>query len=102
MIDPFSAVAIGFLVGAGAGALSAFLGWNKTTEIFDTRKFVSGLVTGIVAGLALALANTEALKTAADETALLVSYITLTLAVLGTDTVRTSVTGAIANRPKTS
>src|SRR5687767_925646 len=96
MVEAFVAVAIGFVVGAAAGALSAFLGWNKTTEAFDTRKFISGLVTGILAGLAIALASTEILKTAADETVLLVAYITLVLAVLGTDTVRTSITGAVA------
>lgn len=99
MVDPFVAVAVGFVVGAAAGALSAFLGWNKTTEAFDTRKFISGLITGILAGLAIALASTEILKSAADETVLLVAYITLVLAVLGVDSVRTSVTGAIAKHP---
>ena len=94
MVDPFTAIAIGFGIGALAGALSAFLGWNKTNEPFDTRKFISGVATGIIAGIVAVLANTAAFTQAADQTALLISYVTVVIAVIGVDTVRTAITGA--------
>ena len=94
MVDPFTAIAIGFGVGALAGALSAFLGWNKTTEPFDVRKFISGLATGIIAGIVAVLANTAAFTQAEDQTALLISYVTVVIAVIGADTIRTAITGS--------
>lgn len=95
MVDPFLALVVGLSVGALAGALSAFLGWNKSSEPFDVKKFISGLATGIIAGLVAVLANTAAYTQAADETALLISYVTLVVAIIGTDSVRTALTGAI-------
>ena len=94
-VEPFVALVIGLAVGAAAGALSAFLGWNKSTEPFDTRKFISGLVTGIIAGIVAVMANTAAYTQAADQTALLISYITVVVAIIGVDTIRTSITGAV-------
>ena len=94
MVDMFVALVIGLAIGAAAGAFSAFLGWNKGTEPFDTRKFISGLVTGIVAGVVVVMANTAAFTQAADQTALLISYVTAVIAIIGVDTLRTSITGA--------
>jgi len=97
MVETFFAVVIGFIIGAAAGALSAYLGWNKSGEPFDTRKFVSGLITGIIAGIVVVAANTQAFQSAADDTALLISYVVMVLAIIGVDAVRTSITGAIRN-----
>jgi hypothetical protein len=95
MIEPFIAVLIGLGIGASAGALSAFLGWNKGTEPFDTRKFISGLVTGIVAGIVAVLAVTTAIQEAVDETALLIIYAGLFVAIIGADNMRTAIAGAV-------
>ena len=96
MADPFTALVIGFGIGALGGALSAFLGWNKSGEPFDARKFISGLVTGIISGIALVLASAQALQdAAADQSALLIAYIGIVLAIIGIDNVRTSVSSAI-------
>lgn len=95
MVDPFIALVVGLGIGALAGALSAFLGWNKSNEPFDSKKFISGLATGIVAGIVVVMANTASFTEAADQTALLISYVTAVIAIIGVDTVRTSLTGAI-------
>ena len=86
---------IGLAIGAGAGALSAFLGWNKSSEPFDTRKFVSGLITGIIAGIVATLAIAATIQEAVDQSALLLVYVTLFIGIIGIDNVRTSITGAI-------
>jgi len=95
MIEPFVVLVIGFSVGAAAGALSAFLGWNKDEVVFDARKFVTGIITGIIAGVAVVLANTAGLQTAVDESAILIQLVIIVLAILGVDTLRTSITNAI-------
>ena len=95
MIDPFLALVGGLIIGAAAGAASAFFGWNKSGEPFDTRKFVSGLVTGVISGIIAVMANTAALTQAADQTALLISYVTIFVAIIGIDHIRTDITSAI-------
>ena len=95
MVDTFIALVVGLAIGAGAGAFSAFLGWNKGTDPFDARKFISGLVTGIIAGIVVVMANTAAFTQAADQTALLISYVTAVVAIIGVDSVRTAISGAI-------
>lgn len=95
MIDVFAATVIGFALGAGAGALSAFLGWNKSGEPFDARKFISGLVTGVITGVVAVLAITATIAQAVDQTALLIIYVTLFVGIIGVDNVRTSLTSAV-------
>ena len=96
MADPFTALVIGFGIGALGGALSAFLGWNKSGEPFEARKFISGLVTGIIAGIALVMASAQLLQdAAADQAQLLIAYIGIVLAIIGVDNARTSISSAI-------
>ena len=96
MADPFTALIIGFGIGALGGALSAFLGWNKSGEPFDPRKFISGLVTGIIAGIALVMASAQLIQdAAADQAQLLIAYVGIILAVIGVDNARTSISSAI-------
>jgi len=94
-VEAFTALILGFVVGIAGGALSAYLGWNKSGEPFDSRKFISGVVTGIVAGVVIVLANTAALTAAADEAALAISLAVIFVAIIGADTIRTSITGAV-------
>src|SRR5688500_16795103 len=94
-MDVFLNLVIGLAIGAGAGALSAFLGWNKSSEPFDTRKFISGLVTGIIVGIVAVIAIAATIQEAVDQSALLLIYITLFVGIIGADNVRTSITGAI-------
>ena len=95
-MDIFLNTIIGFAIGAGAGALSAFLGWNKSGEPFDARKFVSGLVTGIITGLVAVLAIAATIGEAVDETALLVIYVTLFVGIIGVDNARTAVAATLS------
>ncbi len=97
-MEPLIAVVIGFVLGAAAGASSAVLGWLKSGEAFEPRKFANGLVTGIITGVIAILAATTALQEASvDDTALLILYITTFVAIIGVDNVRTAVTNGIRN-----
>ena len=99
MADPFTALVIGFGIGALGGALSAFLGWNKSGEPFDARKFISGLVTGIIAGIALVMASAQLIQdAAADQAQLLIAYVAIVLAIIGVDNARTSISSAITKQ----
>jgi hypothetical protein len=97
-MDSFLVVVVGFVVGALSGALSAFLGWNKSGEPFDKRKFISGTITGIIAGIAFVIANITGLLEAATPTEQLIQMFVFVVAIIGVDSVRTAITGTIANR----
>lgn len=94
-MDSVITAVITLAVSAAAGAFWAFQGYNKSNEPFDQRKFVSGIITGIVAGITLALTQVAGVINAADATQQLLALVGLFLAVGGVDTLRTSVTGAI-------
>lgn len=94
-MDSFTVMSVALALGAAFGALSAYLGWNKTGEGFDVKKFISGLATGIISGVAIVLANQAGILSATDPTQTLIALVTVGLSILGVDTLRTSVTGAI-------
>lgn len=94
-----TAVGLGFLAGGGAGALSAYLGWNRSGEDFNPRKFIDGLATGIIAGIGLAFANITTFKTATDDLAILTLIGTIAFGALGADFIREHVS-SIAAKPK--
>ena len=98
MVEAFFAVVVGLAVGITAGATSAFLGWNKSGEPFEARKFLSGIVTGIIAGIVAVLAQTSALQNAADNSVFLISLVTIFIAVIGVDNIRTAITGSIRSQ----
>ena len=98
VLDPISYAGIGFAIGAGAGAVSAYLGWNASGEPFDARKFLNGAVTGVLAGIGLVFANLVAFKTVPDEFAVLALYGTIIASAIGVDMMRTKVTAMIADR----
>ena len=98
-MEPLIAVVIGFVLGASAGASSAILGWLKSNEAFEPRKFLNGLVTGIILGVVAILGITAALQQAAvDDTVLLILYVTTFVGIIGGDNIRTAVTGGIRNQ----
>jgi len=83
---------------SGAGAFSAFVGWIKSGEGFEAKKFVLGVITGVFAGIALAIANASGILNAVDETAQWILIGSLTLSIVGVDNLRTGISGAVANR----
>ena len=83
-----TAIGLGFLVGGGAGALSAYLGWNRSGEPFNARKFIDGLATGVIAGIGLTFANLATFKAATDDIAVLTLIGTIAFGALGADFVR--------------
>ena len=93
-----SILIVASIILAGAGAFSAWLGWNKSGDPFDARKFANGVVTGVIAGIALAVANAVGITAALDDTQAFVLIGSLVLSVIGVDTMRTAVSGSIANR----
>jgi hypothetical protein len=98
MLDPMTYVGIAFGLGAGAGALSAYLGWSSSNETFDAKKFTHGVITGMISGLILVFGSLAALKGAVDEWAVLTIYGLIIGTVLGVDMTRTKVSGMVANR----
>ena len=98
MIEAFTALIYGFAIGIAGGAASSFLGWIKEDTPFIGKKFVLGIATGIIAGIVAVLANTAALTQAADETTLLITLATIFVGIIGVDTVRTAISGAITQR----
>lgn len=85
---------------AGAGGFSAVMGWLKSNEAFNTKKFALGVLTGIIAGVGLTIANAVGITQALDETAQFVLIGSLVLSVIGVDNLRTAVSGMVANRAK--
>jgi|GEM_PF-1534881 len=95
----FVPIVIGLVVGAGAGALNAFLGWIKEPQKFDNRRFIYGIIVGIVTGLFATQAfipDLEAAQTASELTKVLLSVVA---AVIAVDSIRTAVTGAVKTQP---
>jgi len=101
-MDPFVNVVILLAVGAAAGAFSAFIGWNKGTDPFDARKFISGLLTGIITGITAALVSVATVQTAVDNTTLLLAYVAVFFGIIGVDNLRTGLTGAISKPEETN
>ncbi len=98
MADSFIIAVAAIVAGGFLGAGSAWFGWNKSGEPFDNRKFVNGVVTGIIAGIALVLGNISGLLAATTATDVLLQLVGLGLMIFGADQVRTGVSAAIANR----
>ncbi len=86
------------LVLSAAGAFSAFLGWLKSGEAFESKKFTLGVITGVLGGIALTIANAAGLTSALTETERWILLGSLALAIIGVDNLRTAISGAVANR----
>ena len=92
------ATVIGFILGGLAGASSAVIGWLKSGEAFESRKFANGVITGIISGMVAIVAITATIAGAAgDDTTLFVLYVTTFLGIIGIDNIRTAATNGIRN-----
>lgn len=100
MIEPIQGAVIALTIGGLSGALSAYLGWNKSGEPFDGRKFIDGLVTGIVAGISLVMINFSNIRNITDDFELLSLMVTIFIGGLGADYAREKISGII-QKPKT-
>lgn len=95
-IEALTAVIAGVVVGILASALAAFLGWNKSGEPFEPRKFTTSIITGVGAGLVIVAANYDSLASITDEIVLGKLLLTIGLAAGFADTVRSGISGAVA------
>ena len=92
------ATVIGFILGGLAGASSAVIGWLKSGEAFEPRKFANGVITGIISGMVAIVAITATIADAAsNDTTLFVLYVTTFLGIIGIDNIRTAATNGIRN-----
>jgi len=91
---------IAVFIFSGAGAFSAIIGWIKSNEAFETKKFILGVLTGVFGGIALAIANAAGILNAVDETAQWILIGSLALSVVGIDNLRTGISAAVTNRAK--
>ena len=99
MVEPIIGALIAFVVGGLAGAFSSYLGWNKSGEPFDRRKFIDGLSTGVIGGVALVFANLAGFKVLTDDFAFIALIGTIFLGALGVDTIREGIsTSAVKSK----
>lgn len=102
VLDPLTADGIAVGIGAAAGSISAYLGWNASGETFNIKRFIAGLATGVISAVGLVAVNFEQIKTAAAADPSGAQFfelmLLLGLGVLGVDYARTKISGMIANR----
>ena len=102
VLDVFTGLLIAIGAGGALGALSSLLGWASSGEAFEGKKMAIGVTTGVIAGVAVIALSFPAIKAsiAADSTgvALIELMIPIALSIVGTDMVRSKISGAIANR----
>src|SRR6185503_17938189 len=85
---------IGLGLGGGAGALAAVLGWFSVEQAFIARKFV----TGLIAGLMIGFASVPVFANVTDDIALLVIYGEIFGSAVGVSLAAPKVSGAITTR----
>ena len=101
VLDVISAVVIGTGLGAAAGAFSSYLGWNASGEPFDKKKFVAGLSTGVISGIALVFMNIASFKDAVLDPSgfeFMLLLGTIVLGTLGVDFFRAKLSSILANK----
>jgi hypothetical protein len=101
MIDETVSVIVFVIVGIAGGFLSSWMAWNASGETFDRRKHGNALITGAIVGLGLGIAAAVVdVSTMAMNQWLLLVFTTFGTAV-GLDRVRSSTSGAVAERSTT-
>jgi hypothetical protein len=80
------------------GAANSVFGWLKNNEPFDSRKFATTVITGIIAGVVLVFTNISGILQAQTNLDLLLQVVGLALAIFGVNELRTFISGMIANR----
>jgi hypothetical protein len=71
-----------------AGIVSYIIAWLKAGTAFSGRDFAKGAITGVLAGVALAIANAMNIVQAVDDTAKFILIGSLFLSVVGVDQLR--------------
>ncbi len=89
---------ISIIAGIAFGAFWAWFGYIKENDVFDSKKFTIGVITGAIAGLGAAVLNLTGIVNAADFVAQLTAFVGLFFIVGGVDKFRSNASGAIANR----
>lgn len=97
-MDSFTIASISLAAGGLLGAANAVFGMIKDSEVFDTRKFAITVVTGIIAGVALVFSQISGLLEVQTATDLLLQLVGLALMIFGANFIRTTISGAIANK----
>lgn len=98
VVEQITSVIAGLAVSIIGGALSAYMGWNASLEPFNTRKFINGIITGVIGGLSVLMVNIVILKGISDEVELIGALVTILLGVVGVDRLRTDLSKTISQR----
>ncbi|WP_411753303.1 hypothetical protein [Serratia sp. (in: enterobacteria)] len=65
---------IGIIIGGLASAFGAFMGWISSNDPFIARKFVTGILTGTVAGILVGFGSAPVFAEIESDLALLIVY----------------------------
>lgn len=98
VVEQITSVLAGLAVSVLGGALSAYMGWNASMEPFNARKFINGIITGVIAGLGVLMVNIVILKGISDEVELIGALVTILLGVVGVDRLRTDLSKTVSKR----
>ena len=91
-------VLIGIGIAVLANIIAGVLGWLKSNESFNIKKFSATLITAVVVGIGAGILVVPNIQAVTDQTALIVIYAGLFTAPIVIDRFRTDVSGAVVQR----
>jgi uncharacterized protein YacL len=101
MVDIGVLIALFVAVGAFGGFISSLMKWLETTESFETRKNVKGIITGLVSGLVLGIAAISSISDNMTSQAIAVAIGTVFLGAVGVDKLTSNVSGMVSKKQPT-
>lgn len=90
-VEPFVALVTALIAGTVIGAINSFITLLRSGEAFTGRELAISVFTGVVAALVIVIAQTNALQTALDQSALLIQILSIAITILGVGEVRTAI-----------
>ena len=81
-----------------ANIIAGVLGWLKSNESFNVKKFAATIITAVVVGIGAGIVVVPNIQAVTDQTALIIIYAGLFTAPIVIDRFRTDISGAVVQR----
>jgi len=91
-------VLIGIGIAVLANIIAGVLGWLKSNDAFNVKKFSATIITAVIVGIGAGVLVVPNIQAAADQTTLIIIYAGLFTAPIVIDRFRTDISGAVANK----